>query len=359
MANTLVIGAGGYIGGFLAAAHLESLIPTYLLRRPGSKSDDAFDLFKRKGATIIEGSFAEKEFMEKLLREHNIEVVICATGGGNVLDQVALVEAIKSVGTIKRFLPSEFGHDIDRANPVEPGLTFYNHKRLIRRAIEKAGIPYTYICCNSIASWPYYNNIHPSQVTPPLDYFQIYGDGSVGAYFVSGEDIGKITVKAANDPRTLNKAIHFRPASNLFNINQMASLWETKLGHKLPRLIVTAHHLLSIAAEMKIPESVVAALTHDIFFNGCQINFSLDEEHDLEACKLYPEITFQTLDHCFDEFALTLKNKIHKNNNNNNMKHYAKPLMIINNNTISQALDHEAHPINNNAHANAHAATFA
>lgn len=48
-----------------------------------------------------QGSFAEKEMMEKLLREHNIEVVICATGGGNILDQIALIEAIKSVGTIK------------------------------------------------------------------------------------------------------------------------------------------------------------------------------------------------------------------------------------------------------------------
>ena len=26
---------------------------------------------------------------------------------------------------MQRFLPSEFGHDIDRANPVEPGLTMY------------------------------------------------------------------------------------------------------------------------------------------------------------------------------------------------------------------------------------------
>ena len=80
---------------------------------------------------------------------------------------------------VQRFLPSEFGHDVDRADPVEPGLDMYKAKRRIRRLLEEYGVPHTYICCNSIASWPYYDNTHPSEVVPPLDQFQIYGDGSV------------------------------------------------------------------------------------------------------------------------------------------------------------------------------------
>lgn len=81
--------------------------------------------------------------------------------------------------TLQRFLPSEFGHDVDRADPVEPGLEMYKAKRRVRRLIEEYGVAHTYICCNSIASWPYYDNTHPSEVAPPLDQFQIYGDGSV------------------------------------------------------------------------------------------------------------------------------------------------------------------------------------
>lgn len=86
---------------------------------------------------------------------------------------------IRDLNWIQRFLPSEFGHDVDRADPVEPGLTMYNEKRRVRRLVEESGIPYTYICCNSIASWPYYDNTHPSEVHPPLDQFKIYGDGTV------------------------------------------------------------------------------------------------------------------------------------------------------------------------------------
>lgn len=43
----------------------------------------------------------EKEAMEKMLRENEIEVVISAVGGRDLKDQVGLVQAIKAVGTIK------------------------------------------------------------------------------------------------------------------------------------------------------------------------------------------------------------------------------------------------------------------
>jgi len=80
---------------------------------------------------------------------------------------------------LQRFLPSEFGHDVDKADPVEPGLTMYKEKRLVRRVVEESGVPFTNICCNSIASWPYHDNCHPSQLPPPLDQLQIYGHGNV------------------------------------------------------------------------------------------------------------------------------------------------------------------------------------
>jgi leucoanthocyanidin reductase len=127
-------------------------------------------------------------------------VVISVTGGANILDQLSLIDGIRAAGTVKvrtadaapfpgtcapdtnvtqRFLPSEFGHDVDRARPVGAGLGFYEDKRRVRRAAEASGVPYTYICCNSIAGWPYFDNKHPSEVPPPLDRFQIYGDGTV------------------------------------------------------------------------------------------------------------------------------------------------------------------------------------
>lgn len=55
--------------------------------------------------------------------------------------------------------------------------------------------------------------------------------------------------------------------------------------------------------EMRIPESIVAAFTHDIFIKGCQINFALDRPTDVEATSLYPDTPFRSLDECFDDFV--------------------------------------------------------
>nr|QRV61379.1 LAR [Litchi chinensis] len=323
----LIIGSTGFIGRFVTESCLDSGRPTYLLVRPGVTSchfkSAVIKSFEEKGAITVHGSMDDGDLMEKVFRELKIEIVISAVGGKNILDQLKLVETIKVTGTVKRFLPSEFGHDIDRADPVEPGLTMYAEKRKVRRAIEKAGIPYTYICCNSIAAWPYHDNTHPADVLPPLDCFHIYGDGSVKAYFVAGTDIGKFTMKSMDDIRTVNKSVHFRPPSNLLNINELATLWEQKIGRTLPRVTITENDLLDAAREMRIPESIVASFTHDIFINGCQINFSIEEPEDLDVSSLYPDARFRTIDECFNDFLLKLVEnpkvlKQASGNNNNN-----------------------------------------
>lgn len=306
--RTLIIGSSGFIGQFVAEASLASGRPTYLLVRGGRMSSckakaNAIISLQEKGAIILQGSLNDKATMEKTLKERKIEIVISAVGGGSILEQSVLVEAMKSVGTIKRFVPSEFGHDIDRANPVEPGLAMYKEKREVRRLVEGSGVPYTYICCNSIMAWPYHDNTHPADVLPPLDRFHIYGDGTVKAYFVAGSDIGKFTMKCLDDDRTLNKTVHFRPSTNILSINELASLWEEKIGFKLPRVTVTEDDLLSAAQDMVIPQSIVAALTHDIFIKGCQVNYSLDEPSDVEVTSLYPDMPFKTVDECFGDFA--------------------------------------------------------
>ncbi|XP_058182837.1 leucoanthocyanidin reductase-like isoform X1 [Rhododendron vialii] len=309
--RVLIIGATGFIGQFVAEASLDSGRATYVLARSFYASPSKAKTIKSlqdKGATVLhQGAIRDQELMERLLKEHEIEIVISAVGGANILDQLTLVRAIKAVGTIKRFLPSEFGHDVDRADPVEPGLTMYKEKREIRRLIEECGVPYTYILCNSIASWPYYDNTHPSEVLPPLDQFQIYGDGTVKAYFVAGSDIGKFTMKAADDFRTLDKSVHFRPSCNCLNINELASLWEKKIGRVLPRVTVTEDDLLAAARENVIPQSIVASFTHDIFIKGCQVNFSIEGPNEVEVSDLYSDESFRTVDACFDDFVVKME----------------------------------------------------
>lgn len=48
-----------------------------------------------------QGSMGDRNFIEKLLKEHEVDVVISAVGGDSILDQLTLVEAIKAVRTVK------------------------------------------------------------------------------------------------------------------------------------------------------------------------------------------------------------------------------------------------------------------
>lgn len=52
-------------------------------------------------SSSLQGLINDKEDMEKILKEHEIEVVISAVGGAKLLDQLTLIEAMKTSGTIK------------------------------------------------------------------------------------------------------------------------------------------------------------------------------------------------------------------------------------------------------------------
>jgi leucoanthocyanidin reductase len=62
-------------------------------------------------------------------------------------------------------------------------------------------------------------------------------------------------------------------------------------------------------AENRIPQSIVASFTHDIFIKGCQVNFTIDGPQDVEVGALYPDETFRTLDECFNDFLVNIDSK--------------------------------------------------
>lgn len=79
----------------------------------------------------------------------------------------------------QRFLPSEFGMDVDRHHAVEPVTSFFNQKVKIRRAVEASGIPYTYVSSNAFAGYFLPTLAQQNVTAPPRDKVIILGDGNV------------------------------------------------------------------------------------------------------------------------------------------------------------------------------------
>ncbi|KAL5181357.1 Isoflavone reductase [Glycine soja] len=294
----LVLGGTGYIGKFIVKASAEAGNPTFALVRESTVShpekSKLIESFKSSGVTILYGDLSDHESLVKAIKQ--VDVVISTLGGQQIDDQVKLIAAIKEAGNIKRFLPSEFGLDVERHNAVEPVTSFLEKKVKIRRSIEAEGIPYTYICSNAFAGY-FLPTLGQQNVTaPPRDKVVILGDGNVKAIYVKEEDIGTYTIKAVDDPRTLNKILYVRPPANILTFNELVSLWENKIKNTLEKVYIPEDQLLKYIQESPFPANLMLALAHSMHVKGDCTNYEIDPSLGVEASNLYPEVKYTTVD---------------------------------------------------------------
>ncbi|GAB2246720.1 hypothetical protein Droror1_Dr00006602 [Drosera rotundifolia] len=301
----LFIGGTGYIGKFIVEASAKNGHPTYVLIRESTLSNPAkakiVDNFKSLGVTLVHGDVHDNESLVKAIKE--VDVVISTVGHALLGDQTKIIAAIKEAGNVKRFFPSEFGNDVDRVHAVEPAKTSFGIKAGIRRAIEAEGIPYTYVSSNFFSGYFLPNLSQPGATAPPREKVVILGDGNAKAIFNKEEDIGTYTIRAVDDPRTLNKILYLRPAGNIYSFNELVSLWEKKIGKTLERVYVPEEQVLKNIAEASPPVNVILAIGHSVFVEGDHTNFEIEESFGVEATQLYPDVKYTTVDEYLNQFA--------------------------------------------------------
>ena len=78
----------------------------------------------------------------------------------------------------------------------------------------------------------------------PSSFSDLKSFSFLAAIFVKEEDIAAYTIKAADDPRTLNKIVYLRPPANTLSYNEMVSLWEKKIGKTLEKIYTPEAQLL-------------------------------------------------------------------------------------------------------------------
>ncbi|XP_075485873.1 isoflavone reductase-like protein [Primulina tabacum] len=301
----LIIGGTGYIGKFVLEASAKSGHPTFALFRESTISDPVkgkvVEGFKKAGVTVLIGDLYDHESLVKAIKQ--VDVVISTVGHFQLADQVKIIAAIKEAGNVKRFLPSEFGSDVDRARAVEPAKSAFETKVQIRRAIEAEGIPYTYVSSNYFAGYSLPTLSQPGATAPPRDKVIILGDGHAKAVFNYEHDIGTYTIKAVGDPRTLNKILFIKPPKNIYSFNDLVSLWEKKIGKTLEKEYVPEEQVLKQIAEAPTPLNVILSINHSIFVKGDQTYFEIEPSFGVEASELYPEVEYKTVEEYLDQFV--------------------------------------------------------
>lgn len=283
----LIFGSSGYLGRYLTKASISMGYPTYAYLRPHNHPSKLQLLkdFHSMGVTIYQGELDEHEKLVCAVKE--VDIVISALAVPQHLDQMKIISAMKEAGNVKRFIPSEFGNEVDRVNgALPPFQMLLDNKQRVRRATEEAGIPFTYVSANSFASYFVSYLLHPhdrnsNQVT-------VYGTGEAKAVFNHEEDVAVYTLKAATDPRAANRVIICRPPKNIISQLELVARWEKLIGRTIKRTHFSQRQLITLSQELPFPVNISMAILHNIFVMGAQLSFELTDD-DLEASKLYPD----------------------------------------------------------------------
>ncbi|KAG6571626.1 hypothetical protein SDJN03_28354, partial [Cucurbita argyrosperma subsp. sororia] len=301
--KVLVVGGTGYLGKRIVKASLLEGHQTYVVQRPEIGLDiEKLQLllsFKRQGAVLVPASFSDFQSLVDAVKR--VDVVISAMSGvhfrsHNLLLQLKLVEAIQVAGNVERFLPSEYGIDPARMrDALEPGRETFDQKMTIRKAIEDANIPFTYVSANCFAGYFAGSLSQMQSLVPPTHQVALYGDGNVKVVYVDEDDIATYIVKAATDPRTMNKTVYIRPPDNILSQRELIQKWEALSGKVLEKNSVSAQDFLARMKDLDIAQQAGVGHFYHIFFEGCLTNFEIGEGEE-EASKLYPEVNYTRMD---------------------------------------------------------------
>lgn len=165
--------------------------------------------------------------------------------------------------------------DPDRMlHTIPPGDELFKHKQVVRRAIEKAHIPYTYVSANCLAGIFLAGLAQLAHFMPPTDTDPviIYGNGDKkckqnyggppylsskpieplshtyidgAGIWINEDDMAWYTIMAVDDPRTLNKTLYLRPSGNILTQLEVVRIWENIMGKELKKTFVSEEDWLA------------------------------------------------------------------------------------------------------------------
>ncbi|KAL2335893.1 hypothetical protein Fmac_010339 [Flemingia macrophylla] len=298
----LVFGGTGYVGRYIVKASVSIGHPTLVYTRPlnsqtpPSKTQLCND-FNSMGVTLVQGELEHDQIL-KVIKQ--VDIVICVLAYPQLMEQLKIIDAIKVAGNVKRFIPADFGVIEDRINPLPPFQAVLDKKRNIRRAIEAAGIPHTFVSSNCCGAYFVNYLLRPCE---KIDNIAVYGNGDTKAVLNYEEDIAMYTIKVANDPRTCNRVVNYRPSKNIISQNELISLWEQKCGQSFNKNFIPGEEIVKLSETLPPPDNIPVSVLHSIFVRGDTVAFEIGED-DLEASQLYHDYNYTSIHQLLDIFLV-------------------------------------------------------
>ncbi|RAL16770.1 aromatic alcohol reductase [Aspergillus homomorphus CBS 101889] len=203
--NILIFGATGNIGSYITQALLDAR-PHFgrfaIFTSPNSlqTKTEVLDKLRRQGVDILVGDIANADEVRKAYAD--FDTVVSALGRDALAAQIPLIELAAASASVRRFLPSEYGTDIEYG-PASKDEKPHQQKLKVRAALAKLRdqLEYAYVVTGPYADYPFFLADVPA--APQAGSFDVkaakavlVGDGE-GRISLSGcSDVGRFVVHA-------------------------------------------------------------------------------------------------------------------------------------------------------------------
>ncbi|KAL4881791.1 hypothetical protein BJY04DRAFT_54056 [Aspergillus karnatakaensis] len=200
--NLLFFGATGAIGSYIIAAIVTSRdsfgrIAVFTSEATLSSKSTEINALREKGVEIITGDVTKKEDVVRAFE--GIDTVVSALGRGVIANQVDLIRWADETPHIKRFLPSEYGTDIEYS-PASANEKPHQQKLKVRAALrETKDLEYAFVVTGPYADVPFFLAAGGQKKNGSFDVKNksavVIGDGKGRISLVACSDVGKFVVQ--------------------------------------------------------------------------------------------------------------------------------------------------------------------
>lgn len=236
--NILIFGGTGVIGRYITEALLHAKPPfskviVFTSANSASTKADLLDKWKSEGISVIVGDVESEADVTAAYK--GVDTVISALGRGGLHLQLLLLRLAEASNSVKWFLPSEYGTDIEH-NAKSPHEKTHQVKLQVRKYVREniKRVKVTYV-----VTGPYFDmwvNVSPG--APQIGGFlpdkkEAYviddGEGKVG--FTTMADVGKFVLATLRHPEaSFGKALKVQ--SFVVTPNEVLAEYEKQTGSK-------------------------------------------------------------------------------------------------------------------------------
>ena len=284
MQNILLAGPTGNLGPHLAKEFITQNKNVFALVRPESMNNpDKVNPLRELGVEFVVGDVNDPASLDNACV--GMDAVISALGGGQIMQQEALLNAAKKAG-VKRFIPSEFGLDPHAAKRGTCDL--FDAKAAIQQKIKESGVDYTMIYTNGFMEF-WGSGLGQLGNAPSSGEVTYFGDGNIKFSMVALPDIARFTAAIVDDPTMVNREV--RITANVMTQEELISEWEKLSDTKLKRKPVTGEELDNIINTSTAPDQMMTRIFTQLHKSAWINGDAMKERPEtIEATQVYPNL---------------------------------------------------------------------